>query len=252
MSSAAWLSRSWLSRSSSSFGHGAGAGERRLTWRHALVSAITATWRAVRPARQHTDRGIGRQARHARHGRVGGHRASGAAAAQPTGGPGSARSATRSVAASGDRPAAADQAHRGPHDGEPLLRQLPGHSRARRGVPAGRRRAASRRESGPFRRGGARLPHAVDGAAVRRALPELERRPHSVCRRQDERLRHRQPERATIGRQNGGHGLLDRGGPAVLPRPGPHIPAGRSLVQLVPRPDVPRTGDSCWPELRTG
>ena len=46
-------------------------------------------------------------------------------------------------------------------------------------------------------------------------------------------------EAAPTGRQDGGHGLLDRGGPAVLPRPGPHVPAGRSLVQLVPGPDVP-------------
>ncbi len=46
-------------------------------------------------------------------------------------------------------------------------------------------------------------------------------------------------EQAGGWQQDGAHGLLDRPGPALLPRAGPDLPAGRPLVQLVPRADVP-------------
>ena len=48
------------------------------------------------------------------------------------------------------------------------------------------------------------------------------------------------------------HGLLDRAGPALLLRPGPHVPAGRPLVQLLPGADVPQPPLPASPARRTG
>ena len=76
--------------------------------------------------------------------------------------------------------------------------------------------------------------------AAGRALPELAREPAAVEPGQDGRLRHQHAGRRAGRRPGGGHGLLVRGGPAVLLRPGAHLPAGRSLVQLVPGADVPQ------------
>ncbi len=67
--------------------------------------------------------------------------------------------------------------------------------------------------------------------------------------RQAGRVRQRHPaDHAGPGR-HGRHGLLDRARPALLLRPGPHIPAGRPVVLVLPGADVP---EPPVPHLRDG
>ena len=61
-----------------------------------------------------------------------------------------------------------------------------------------------------------------------RALPELAREPGAVEPGQDGRLRHQHAGSRAGRGPGGGHGLLVRGGPAVLLRSGADLPRGRS------------------------
>ena len=142
--------------------------------------------------------------------------------------------------ARGRRPAAADQAHRRADDGEPLLRQLPRHAgRPGRGPAAGARRHPGRRQLRAERTRVSRPPHDLDRPGEERSQPELAFQPYPVRRRAQRRLRRRRGGGADRRRPGRPDGLLDRGRPALLLRAGADVPAGRSLVQLLPWPHVP-------------
>ena len=142
--------------------------------------------------------------------------------------------------ARGHRPAAADQAHRRADDGEPLLRQLPGHAgRPGRGPAAGARRHPGRRQLHAERARLSRPPHGLHRPGQEQPQPELAGQPHPVRRRAQRRLRRRRRRGAARRRPGRADGLLDRGRPALLLRAGADVPAGRPLVQLLPGPDVP-------------
>ena len=143
--------------------------------------------------------------------------------------------------ARGHRPAAADQAHRRADDGEPLLRQLPGHAgRPGRGPAAGARRHPGRGQLHAERARLSRPPHGQHRRpGQEQPQPELAGQPHPVRRRAQRRLRRRRRRGAARRRPGRADGLLDRGRPALLLRAGADVPAGRPLVQLLPGPDVP-------------
>ncbi len=124
--------------------------------------------------------------------------------------------------------------------------------RTRRGLAGGCRRPSRRRESRCLRQPGARAPPDVDRAAARRALPELACRARAVGRRQDERLRDREPAGGTARRQDGRDGLLDRR--RICRSTTAWLARFRSPItgsaHASARPS--RTGGSCLPEQRTG
>ena len=142
--------------------------------------------------------------------------------------------------ARGHRPAAGDQAHRRADDGEPLLRQLPGHAgRPGRGPAAGARRHPGRRQLHAERARVSRPPHDLHHPGEERSQPELAGQPYPVRGRAQRRLRRRRGRGAARRRPGRADGLLDRGRPALLLRARADVPAGRPLVQLLPGPDVP-------------
>jgi len=171
-----------------------------------------------------------------------GHRAAGSCPG--AGGPAAARPAARYG------PAPGDQAHRGADDGEPLLRQLPRHAR-RAGRRTARRRLgdADRGERPAGRPAHRRVAPAVDGPGRGQPDPDLARQPPRGRRRHLRRVRHGGPADRARRRPGRAHGLLDRGGPAVLLRARAHLPGGRPLVLLLPGTDVP---EPAVPDQRHG
>ena len=152
-----------------------------------------------------------------------------------------ARAATRAVPAHRHRSAAADRAHRRADDGEPLLRQLPRHAAGpRRGLPARAGRRARGVQPGHRRRVRPRAPPDLHGPAPEGAVAELACEPPAVAARDLRGVRGQHPDGAARRRPRRRHGVLDRRRHPLLLRPGPDLPAGRPLVQLLPGPHVPQ------------
>ena len=143
--------------------------------------------------------------------------------------------------ARGDRPAAPDQAHRRADDGEPFLRQLPGHAdRPGRGVPARpgdkarriRPRGAGRIRPGappgqhgpgsPTRRRRAGTPPTCSGRTA--SSTGLSPRPSSSCRTRTPRGPSGYWTERDLPFYFYGLAQASAGGPLVLLLPGAHLP----------------------------
>ena len=156
------------------------------------------------------------------------------------------RPAARSGRAAAPRPAGRrrpdppDQAHRGADDGEPLLRQLPGHAAGRGdGLPTGPDGAPDAVQRAPQRPAGRRPSPDVHRPVPRQPDADLERQPPLLRRRQLRRVRDRGVGDRAGRRPGRADGLLDRGRAAVLPRAREDLPGGGPLVLLLPGPDLP-------------